>query len=92
MYVVVDIAMEVCIAARETVAFAARSVDEEVALYVAEALSFGVTSHDISSVLPVVNDVVGILVSAFHFVVACRVVAIKVAVQGDVVCLNESAC
>ena len=90
--VVVGIAMEIAVATREGCATHGWAVDEQVRLDVDVGFALGVSSHDVGAVLPVVHDVVGILVGALDFEVACGVVAEQVAYQRHVVGLHQSAC
>ena len=84
--------MKVGVTACQTVATHGRAVDEEVRLDVGIRLSLRVASHVVGGILPVIYEVVGILVDALHLEVSRRVIDHQDAVEGDVLCLHQSAC
>ena len=71
---------------------AGRTLDEEVPRYVAFARAGRSSAEDDASAAPVVDGVVDVLYLAIELVVARSVVAVEVAVEGDVVRLHEAAC
>ena len=87
------VAMELLVGVRKTVGGGTcrGTIDEKVALDVDVRRTLRVATHDIGTVGPVIDHVVGILVDALHLVVAGGVVDIKVAVEGDIVGLHQSA-
>ena len=83
--------MEVGIAARKGSTALGWAVDKEVRLDVHIGLALRVAPHDIGTVRPVIDHVVGILVNALHLEVAGVVVAKEIANKRHIVGLHQSA-
>ena len=90
--VVGRIDVEVAVSARDGVSPTRRSVDKEVVGDVDPRLSLRVASHEVASVLPVIDDAVDVLACSLHLIVTRGVVAIEIAVKRDGVALNQSSC
>ena len=73
--------MEIGITTRKGSTALCRTIDEEVRLNVHIRLAFRIATHDVSSVRPVVDDVIGILVDALDLEVTGAVVHQQYAVE-----------
>ena len=88
--VVCTIEMEVGIATCQTITAYGRTIDEKVVLDVTIGCPFRITTHVISGILPVIDQVVHILVNTLHLEVSSGVVNEQDAIDGDVICLHQS--
>ena len=84
--------VEVLVTSRQSAATCGRAVDKEVRLDVGIRLPLRIATHVVGSILPVVDDVVGILVHALHLKVTSGIVDHQDAVERNVLGLHQSAC
>ena len=89
--VVIAVKVEQAVAAAQSVAAIGRTVNKEVRLDIHVALARRVATQDDTAVLPSVDDVVDVLRLTLNLVVTGGVVTVEVTIEGDKICLHQTA-
>ena len=76
---------------RKGISTVSRTIDKQIAFYISKGISLRVSTHNVTTILPIINDIVYILVFSFYLVVTSCVIYIKIAIERNVVRLHQAS-